>query len=63
MSSTTWRNHSLVEVSEEIGEIEIAQRRVGFGGSLRVCREECVRDQGGDEGVTVLDAVACRKMN
>jgi len=48
-----------VEVSEEVCKIEIAQRRMGLRGSLRVRREERVRDQGGDEGVTVLDAVAC----
>jgi len=52
-------SHSLVEMSEEVCKVEIAQRRMGLRGSLRVRREKRVRDQGGDEGVTVLDAVAC----
>lgn len=36
--------YSLVKMSEEVGEVEVAQRRVGFGGSFRVRREERVRD-------------------
>lgn len=36
--------YSLVKVPEEVGEIEVAQRGVGFRSSLRVRREERVRD-------------------
>lgn len=37
-------DYSLVKMSEEVGEVEVAQRGVGLGGSLRIRREERVRD-------------------
>lgn len=54
-------SYSLMKMSEEIREVKVAQRGVGLGGSLRVRREKRVCDQGGDEGVTVLDAITCAK--
>ena len=50
-------------MSEEICKIEIAQRGMRFRGSLRVRRKERVCDSGGDESVTVFDAITCKVSN
>lgn len=42
--SNPFGNHSLVKMSEEVCKIEIAQRGMRLRGSLRIRREERVRD-------------------
>lgn len=44
-------------MSKEVGEVEVAQRGMCLRGSLRIRREERIRDQGRDESVTILHAI------